>query len=194
LQRGARRAAPRPRLGTSVAEAPRAPRSRIVAWSARQLVVFLEQAREDRLFALWQLLATTGLRRSEALGLRWCDLDLDEARLSVRQTLAYVGTRPVLDEPKTEQSRRLVMLGPETITALKTHRAQGLEDRLAIGAGYCDLDLVFCRFDGRPLNPSTASGTSMPWQKRPDCRRSRCMDSDTHGRPWRSSKASRRRS
>ena len=92
-----------------------------------------------------------------ALGLRWCDLDLDEARLSVRQTLAYVGTRPVLDEPKTDQSRRLVMLEPETITALKSHRAGQLEERLAIGAGYRDLDLVFCRVDGQPLNPATAS-------------------------------------
>jgi integrase len=141
----------------SVAEAPRTPRPKMATWSAGQLAVFLEHARENRLYPLWQLLATTGLRRSEALGLRWCDLDLDEARLSVRQTLAYVGTRPVLDEPKTEQSRRLVMLERETITALRSHRARQLEERLVIGAGYRDLDLVFCHVDGKPLNPATAS-------------------------------------
>ncbi|HMG26412.1 MAG TPA: site-specific integrase [Acidimicrobiia bacterium] len=114
-----------------------------------------EHARDDHLYAFWQLLATTGLRRSEALGLRWSDLDLDEGRLSVRQALAYVGTRPVLDEPKTQQSRRLVMLESETIEALKAHRARQLEERLAIGAGYGELDLVFCRVAGDPLNPAT---------------------------------------
>jgi integrase len=90
----------------------------MTTWTAGQLALFLKYTTDDRLCALWELLATTGLRRSEALGLRWCDLDLDEGRLSVRQTLAYVGTRPVLDEPKTDQSRRLIMLEPQTVAAL----------------------------------------------------------------------------
>ena len=40
--------------------------------------------------------AHTGMRRGEVLGLRWCDLDLDAGRLSVRQALvaiAYDGAR-----------------------------------------------------------------------------------------------------
>src|SRR5262249_6480857 len=86
----------------SVAESPRAPRPKMVTWNTSQLAIFLEQARGDGFYALWQLIATSGLRRSEALGLRWGDVDLDQARLSVSQTLAYVGTRAVLDAPKTD--------------------------------------------------------------------------------------------
>jgi integrase len=139
------------------ADPPRAQRPQLRAWNAEQLSAFLDHSRADRLSALWQLLATTGLRRAEALGLRWADVDLDEARLSVRQTLAYVGTTATISEPKTGSSRRLVTLAPETVDALRTHKARQAEDRLAIGPGYATLDLVFAHVDGTPLNPATVS-------------------------------------
>jgi integrase len=107
-----------------LADPPRAPRRDLKAWSAAELATFLAHASTDRLAALWQLLATTGLRRAEALGLRWEDLDLEERRLSVRQTLAYVGTRPEISETKAAKSRRLVMLDEDAVTALKAHRAR----------------------------------------------------------------------
>jgi integrase len=88
---------------------------------------------------------------------RWRRFDETPARLSVRQTLAYVGTRAVFDEPKTKRSRRLVTIEPATVVRLRVHRAGQLEERLAIDAGYRDLDLVFCRFDGEQLNPATVS-------------------------------------
>jgi integrase len=143
----------------AVAEAPRARRAEMRIWNGDEVGMFLDGAEHDRLAALWRLFATTGLRRSEALGLRWCDLNLDEtpARLSVRQTLAYVGTRAMFDEPKSKRSRRLVTLEPVTVAALRTHRARQLEERLAIGGGYRDEDLVFCGVDGAPLNPATVS-------------------------------------
>ena len=46
-------------------------------WSAEQLAAFLNARRGDRLYALWHTLAMTGLRRGEALGLRWQDVDLE---------------------------------------------------------------------------------------------------------------------
>ncbi len=93
----------------AVAEAPRARQPEMKTWDGAQVRAFFDATADHRLAALWKLLATTGLRRSEALGLRWGDLNVDETpgRLSVRQTLAYVGTRAVFDEPKTKRSRRL---------------------------------------------------------------------------------------
>src|SRR4051794_2929626 len=53
----------------------------------------LDAARGDRLFALWAVALALGLRRGEALGLRWCDLDLAAGLLQVRQTLQRAGGR-----------------------------------------------------------------------------------------------------
>jgi integrase len=71
----------------AMADPPAGGRSRARAWSARELGRFLEHVRRDRLFALWRLAATTGMRRGELAGLTWRCLDLDGARLSVEQQL-----------------------------------------------------------------------------------------------------------
>jgi integrase len=143
----------------AVADPPRAQRPRMEAWTAEQLGVFLDHVSEDRLYALWFLFATSGLRRAEALGLRWSDVDLDAGRASIRQTLAYVGTKATFSEPKTDSSRRLIELAPPTIDALRAHRSRQAEERLAIGPGYSTLGLLFTHVDGRPLSPSTVSRT-----------------------------------
>jgi integrase len=139
------------------ADPPKAPRPDMHAWSASDVHRFLDHAADDRLASLWTLLATTGMRRAEALGVRWGDLDLDAGRLSVNQTLAYTGTVPTFSAPKTARSRRLVVVERETIAALRRHRARQAEERLAVGEKYADLDLVFAHVDGSPLNPATVS-------------------------------------
>jgi integrase len=106
---------------------------------------------------LWTLLLTTGLRRGEALGLAWSDVDLDAGRITVRQTLAYVGTKAVLTETKTASSRRLIALPPVTVVALRAHRARQAQDRLGVGSGWRDTGLVFTHVDGSALNPATVS-------------------------------------
>lgn len=58
----------------------------LTSWSADELRQFLGSVRSDRLFALWQLAAMTGMRRGELLGLRWQDVQVSERRLSIRQT------------------------------------------------------------------------------------------------------------
>ena len=68
------------------ADPPRAERSRAQAWTAKELARFLTHVEGDRMFPLWRLAATTGMRRGELLGLTWRCLDLEEARLSVALT------------------------------------------------------------------------------------------------------------
>jgi integrase len=141
----------------ALATPPRAGRPSRDAWDARELARFLEHTAGDRDSALWVLLAITGLRRAEALGVPWTEVDLDAGQLSVRQTLAYVGSKPVLSEPKTASSRRLVVLPGEAVAALRVHRAQQLQERLAAGGGFADGGLVFCDPHGQPLKPATVS-------------------------------------
>jgi integrase len=80
------------RLVRNVADLADAPRSRATemqTWQPQDLRRFLDHVRGDRLFAAWLLVATTGLRRGELLGLRWEDVDLEAGRILVRQTLMW---------------------------------------------------------------------------------------------------------
>ena len=56
------------------------------------------------------LLATTGMRRGEALGLRWSDVDLDAGRLRVVQTIIQMRSKVTIGEPKTARGRRPIAL------------------------------------------------------------------------------------
>ncbi len=141
----------------SRADPPRAPRPQMRAWCAADLGRFLDASADDRLATMWTLYATTGMRRAEALGLRWRDVDLDAGHVSIRQTLAYTGTVATFSEPKNARARRLVVIEPGTVAALRSHRVRQAAERLAIGDRYTDLDLVFAHVDGTPLNPATVS-------------------------------------
>jgi integrase len=140
------------------ADPPRAARSTMRYWTAQQLRIFLEHDADDRLQALWTLLATTGMRRGEACGLAWTDLDLDAGRLSITRTLVVVGREVAFSEPKTERSRRSLTLDAGTVAALRAWRTRQREERLAFGPGWeNEHGLVFSAPDGRPLNPKAVS-------------------------------------
>jgi len=124
-------------------------------WSADELRAFLDHISKDRLSALWTLPATTGMRRGEAVGLRWSDIDLESARAQVRQTRVVTEGKVVVSEPKTARGRRSVALDSTTVAALKEHRRRQLEDRLAAGSAWQDAGLVFTREDGTLIAPDS---------------------------------------
>ncbi len=131
------------------------------AWDAATLGDFLQRSRSyrgkgglvDRYYALWLLLATTGLRRGEALGLRWSDVDLDERVLPVSQTVITVDHVQSIGTPKTSAGARSIELDGVTVAALHDQRRAQLEERLLVGAGSTDRGFVFCLPDGRPYHP-----------------------------------------
>ncbi len=72
--------------------------------------------------APWMLFATTGMRRGEVAGLRWSDVDLDGARLTVSQTVTVAGNVLVwADSAKTDAGARTMALDPATVAALRAH-------------------------------------------------------------------------
>ncbi|MCU1691337.1 MAG: site-specific recombinase XerD [Frankiales bacterium] len=128
-------------------------------WTRDQAVTFLAHVQGERLAAMWRLFLTTGMRRGEVAALRWQDVDLDRAFLSVRQTGNMIEGRWVVGTPKgrgdaTAKTRRL-SLDALTVEALRRHRAAQLQERSAAGALWADEGLVFCREDGLPLHPSS---------------------------------------
>jgi len=126
-------------------------------WSADELGRSLAHAREDRLYPLWVVLGSTGMRRGEALGGYWTDLDLDAARWQVRHTLVAVGHELRDSTPKTDHGRRSVALDPATVRVLREWRRHRLEERLAWGPAWADTDRVFTREDGTDLHPERVS-------------------------------------
>jgi integrase len=124
-----------------------------ITWTADQLRTFLEGTRASRHWTACLLLATSGMRRGEVLGLRWRDLDLDGGRASIRQTVIAVRHTPMLGTPKTAKGRRTITLDKGTVAALREHRKNQAAERLLMGAGWRDSELVFCHVDGTMLHP-----------------------------------------
>jgi len=99
------------------------------------------------------LAAATGLRRSELLGLRWCDVDLQAAQLQVIQGVVQVDHERQITPLKTDRSRRLVALDVRTAQLLGARRAAAEAARPTFRTD----DLVFPADDGGPIRPGTFS-------------------------------------
>lgn len=120
-------------------------RSRSASSSAR--------SRLTGLYALYGVVVLTGLRRGEALGLRWADVDLDEGVLHVRQQVVAVGTEVRIGPPKTKAGERTVALSEATVAMLREHQARQRPERLMWGEAWHDSGHVFTYEDGRMLRP-----------------------------------------
>ena len=125
---------------------PRASRQTMQVLAPDQVIRLLEAAKGDRLEALY-VLAVTGLRQGELLGLQWEDVDLPGAALHVRHTLHELNGRLWIGEPKTRRARRQVDLPVLAVLALRDRR-----ERMTV-EGHLD-GLVFCDTKGGPLRKS----------------------------------------
>jgi integrase len=121
-------------------------------WSASELRTFLASTAGTRLEPLWQLYATCGLRRGEALGLRWRDVDLDGGTVAIAKARVSTDRGVVEGQPKSGRGRA-VALDAGTVAKLREHRKCQLEERLAWGPAYAAEDYVFTREDGVPYSP-----------------------------------------
>jgi len=132
---------------------PRAARPVTGTWTAEQVGTFLRVVDGDRLRALWALLATTGMRRGEALGLNWGDVDLGAGTVTIRRALVVVGYEMQTSEPKTAAGMRLVHLHPQARDYLAAHRTAQVQERLVAGPAWNDTGFVFTTEAGEPLHP-----------------------------------------
>ena len=160
----------------------RLPRASTTArvWTLEQIRHFLEHTAGTRYSPLWRLMFATGLRRGEALGLRWGDVDWEAGVIRVeRAMLASSRSNAVTYGPvKTARSRRAIAIDPGTVEALARWQRQReaekqaalrlLGERVALArldggkapvfAAALDLeDPVFAHPDGSPWLPAGVS-------------------------------------
>lgn len=104
---------------------------------------------EERLYALYHVVVTRGLRRGEVCALEWADTDLDGGgTISVLEDEAAEAE----DGIKSESSRRTVKLGKPNVALLKAWRKTQAQERLAAGKEWVDSGKVFTDQIGRPLD------------------------------------------
>jgi integrase len=126
-------------------------------WTKEQFKAFLEAVADERLSPLWYTIALTGMRRGEAIGLRWSDVDLENGRLSVRRALIPNNREVVVSEPKTAKGRRVIALDPGTVEVLKAQAARQLDEQEEWDDAWVDSGLVFTLENGAALDPNAVS-------------------------------------
>jgi integrase len=155
---------------------PRRDRKRMRVWSAAELAAFLDHAASSRLFPLLRLASHSGARRSELLGLRWTDVDLEAGSISVASRRTRVGYQMV-ERPgtKTVAGSRVIDLDPDTTAILRRWRDTQDAERSAWGVACVTSGYVFTNEDGSAVHAdhvanrferlvagSTTSGTPTP--------------------------------
>lgn len=141
------------------ARAIKGEQAEMATWTGPQLRAFLAWDRDvlqDDVHALWWVIAHTALRRSEALALRWADIDLDGARIKVRRAIDT--GKPAAQRSETKGTKsgraRVVDVDAETVRVIRQWR----RSRAALSLGLAGPDAyVFGSLDGTPRNPNALS-------------------------------------
>ncbi len=131
---------------------PKVRMAELHTWSRDELAAFLRATKDDRLSPLWRLLAMTGLRRGEALGLRWSDVDLAAGRLSIQRQRVTTDYE-VMERPTKTDRGRSVAIDAATVGALRDQSQRQLDDADEWGDAWVGEGHVFTREDGEPWHP-----------------------------------------
>ena len=144
---------PAARANPPSSRSAQAPKFRV--WSLEELATFLAYVEGKPYGVALAFAARTGVRRGEVCGLRWADLELsgDNPSATIRSNVVEVrGGGLDVKAPKSHRARA-VSLDRTIVEQLRRHRVEQAEWRLAVGAGWRDLDLVFSQADGSYLRP-----------------------------------------
>ncbi len=127
------------------------------AMNPEELRRFLETARGTRYYEVFYVLGYTGMRRGEALALKWADVELGARPfIAINRTLRQTkGGKVVFAEPKTAKGRRKVQIDPTTALVLRAFREKQEALYATIGSQLLTTDLMFTQKGGEPLKPDT---------------------------------------
>jgi integrase len=134
-------------------------RPAVAVWTAAQTAQFLHSIQGHRMYAAYHLIALRGLRRGEAAGLRWCDVDLDGKAAVISQQLQQYDGHLTVCPPKTPHSVRTIALDHTTVAALRVHRDRQRAEAASFGPGHRASGYVFTGLNAQPMAPDRLSRT-----------------------------------
>jgi integrase len=139
------------------AEPPRIERKEMKVISGDQITQLIATTEGTMFFIPVLLAVTTGMRRGEIMGLKWDDIDLNTGCLTLRRAVIQIGEKLMFKAPKTQGSRRTIVLPKAAIAGLKAHKEQQDAEKRLFGEGYQKNDLVCAMPDGQPIPPDDIS-------------------------------------
>ena len=125
-------------------------------WTGEELTRFLMVVRPTRWGALLEFILATGVRRGEACGLRWENVNLEKSRAYIVESLVRVKGKVEVSTPKTQKSVRALVLAPQLVTLLEGHRAEQEANKRTAQAErlpWKETGYVFANTQGGPLRP-----------------------------------------
>lgn len=152
-----------------LAEPPHVERRHASAFSVDEFRQIVTTCEADRLGPLFLFAAHTGLRRSEALGLRWRDCDVDEATFQVREGVHQISaiaervtgaTGLVTSRPKTDAAGNELPLSRQAVELLRQHKRRQARERLRCPIAWPNEPEdthIFASAVGTALHPSNVS-------------------------------------
>lgn len=126
-------------------------------WTAVEVYRFLAATAADPLGLLFRLVILRGMRRGEAVGLRWAGFNSDEGYVTIWRPILQIGGEVIEGKAKNKGSERRVYLDAATVKLLRAHRKAQAAARLRASTAWKDNDLIFCREDGSPWPPDVVS-------------------------------------
>jgi integrase len=144
----------------AAAKPPKGQAVKVAVPSPEQVGALLDDIAQHNLdlLDLAILFVGTGLRRSEALGLRWKDLDWVARRIVVRQVvIEHDGAWSIRAGTKSQAGQRTISVAPVVIEALRQQQARVADLRLKIGRHWHEHDLIFPSVEGGPRAPASVT-------------------------------------
>ncbi len=136
---------------------PKKKRYHGVSYTLQETRMLLSCSKNDSLYPAIVLGLFYGLRRSEVLGLRWCDINFDEKFIYIHRTITRIMTTDEKDQTKNECSRRVLRLIPGTVPYLKDLMEHQKNSLAGFGKTFT-MDQYICAWpDGRSLGPDYIS-------------------------------------
>lgn len=144
---------------------PRPGKPNIEYWERHQVKTFLEGLHKynykfknivyesHRLYPLYLLALTTGMRRGELLGLRWENIDFKKKTIRIRATLVDTDDGYLLQDSTKTGKERTIEVSGKVIAALENHKARQAQEFMALGRPEKDEGLVFTSLNGTPISP-----------------------------------------
>jgi integrase len=138
---------------------PKVGRRPMKVYDASETIDLIEWTRGTSLHIPAILAVMCGLREGEICALRWRNIDLARARMSVVESLEQTKAGLRFKSTKNETGGRPVALSATVVDELRAHRASRAQDLLKLGVRLTDDDLIIGHADGSIMTPMYVSQT-----------------------------------